>query len=66
MSEATRPDLPSGTYHIFSKASDFIVGRKLAEDKSLRPKGIFTLDPGVDRTHGRVVRFNTKHFRRQT
>lgn len=48
--------LPNGEYHIFSKATDFVVGRKLAEDKSLRPKGIYTLDPNVNPTGGRKVR----------
>ena len=48
--------LPDGNYNIFSKATDFIVGRKLAEDRSLRPKGIYTLEPNVDHDHGRKVR----------
>ena len=51
--------LPDGEYNIFSKATDFIVGRKLAEDRSLRPKGIYTLDPSVGTDGGRKV---SSHF----
>ncbi|KIP06705.1 hypothetical protein PHLGIDRAFT_128127 [Phlebiopsis gigantea 11061_1 CR5-6] len=38
-------NLANGTYKIVNLGSDFVVGRSLREDKSLRPKGIFTLDP---------------------
>ena len=36
--------LSDGYYIIHSKASNFIVGRRLAEDRSLRPKGIYTFE----------------------
>ena len=49
--------LPDGTYIITSKATDYVVGRKPAEDRSLRPKGIYTLDPNkAPKEDGRVVR----------
>ncbi|KAJ3554145.1 hypothetical protein NM688_g3258 [Phlebia brevispora] len=43
----THHPLPDGHYTIVSQASDYVVGRKLAEDYSLLPKGIFTLHPAA-------------------
>ena len=47
--------LRDGHYTITSANSYYIVGRRPHEDKSLNPKGIFTLDPGVGTEHGRRV-----------
>ncbi|KAJ3521267.1 hypothetical protein NM688_g9037 [Phlebia brevispora] len=50
------PPHPSHLYHIFGKGSGFIVGRKLGEDKSYLPKGVYTLNPEVtDKEGGRLL-----------
>ena len=41
----THHPLPDGHYTIVSQASDYFVGRRAAEDRSLGPKGVFTLRP---------------------
>ncbi|KAJ3555721.1 hypothetical protein NM688_g2415 [Phlebia brevispora] len=49
---------PSHLYHIFSKGSGFIVGRKGAEDRSGLPKAIYTLNPEItDKEGGRLWTF---------
>ena len=53
--DASLSILPSGDYYIFSKATDCIVGRHINEDRSLRPKGIYTIDPAA-RGPGRIVK----------
>ena len=40
--------LESGQYYIFTSDGDFPVGRRLAEDRSLRPKGIYKLPKGQE------------------
>ena len=50
-------NLPDGTYKIVNLGSGLVVGRRLAEDKSFRPKGIFTLNPDVPIEGGRVVSY---------
>ncbi len=40
--------LENGQYYIYTAAGGFPIGRKLAEDRSLRPKGIFKLPEGQE------------------
>ena len=40
--------LESGKYHITSADGGFPVGRRLLEDRSLNPKGIFKLPLGTE------------------
>ena len=42
--------LESGQYYIYSADGGFPVGRRLAEDLSLRPKGIYKLPEGQEST----------------
>ena len=39
--------LESGEYYITSADGGFPIGRRFAEDKSSKPKGIFKLPPGT-------------------
>lgn len=49
-------NLPDGTYKIVNLSSGFIVGRSVQEDRSGRPKGVFTLNPdGTPIDGGRIV-----------
>ena len=48
--------LESGKYYITSADGGFPIGRRLAEDRSLNPKGIFKLPLGTESVVSTVPR----------
>ncbi|KAJ3529322.1 hypothetical protein NM688_g7870 [Phlebia brevispora] len=57
-----RHSLPEGYYTIVSQASDYVVGRKLAEEFSYTPKAIFTLGTAAEWKYGARSLWEFEHI----